>query len=58
MASTDLYKYCIIVTAVAASNPEVGSSRKRIPGDTISSIAILVLFFSPPDIPRFNEVPT
>ena len=55
---TNLYKYWIMVTAVAASSPDVGSSRKMIPGDTISSIAILVLFFSPPDIPRFNAVPT
>ena len=44
--------------AVAASNPLVGSSRNSIPGDTISSIAILVLFLSPPDIPRMYSVPT
>jgi len=53
-----LYKYWTTEVAVAASSPEVGSSRNIIPGDTISSIAIVVLFLSPPDIPRFNGVPT
>jgi len=40
--------------AVVASRPVVGSSRNNTAGDTIISIAILVRFLCPPDIPRIN----
>ena len=39
-------------TAVLASNPVVGSSKHRMLGEVISSIPMLVRFFSPPDTPR------
>ena len=42
---------------VLASSPVVGSSRKRTEGEVISSIAIDVLFLSPPDTPLINSVP-
>lgn len=44
--------------AVLASRPVVGSSKKRTGGSMISSIPILVLFLSPPEIPRMSCVPT
>ena len=44
-------------TAVWASRPVVGSSRKRTWGSIMSSIPMLVLFLSPPDTPRKNGVP-
>ena len=44
--------------AVVASNPVVGSSRNSTAGDTIISMAMLVRFFCPPEIPRINWVPT
>lgn len=45
-------------TAVNASNPVVGSSRKRYWGSIINSIPILVLFRSPPLTPRMKLLPT
>ena len=48
----------ITALAVLASNPVVGSSKKRILGLMINSIPILVLFLSPPDTPRMKETPT
>lgn len=44
--------------AVAASSPDVGSSRKRTAGSFMSSMPIIVLFFSPPEIPLIISVPT
>lgn len=44
--------------AVEASRPVVGSSRKRMLGDTMSSMAMQVLLRSPPDTPLMNSVPT
>ena len=44
--------------AVLESKPVVGSSRNKMDGSVISSIAILVRFLSPPDTPRINWVPT
>ena len=40
--------------AVVASSPVVGSSRNSTAGDTIISMAMLVRFFCPPEIPRIN----
>ena len=54
---TNSWSMRITDTAVAASNPVVGSSRNRMAGEAISSIAILVLFLSPPDIPLTNWLP-
>lgn len=44
--------------AVLASSPVVGSSRKRTDGSIISSMPMLVLFLSPPEMPRISCVPT
>lgn len=43
--------------AVVASSPVVGSSRNNTAGDTIISMAMLVRFLCPPDMPRINWVP-
>lgn len=40
------------------SNPDVGSSRKMTFGFVISSTAIAVHFFSPPDNPLIMTLPT
>lgn len=40
--------------AVLASSPEVGSSRKSTEGSMTSSMPMLVLFLSPPEIPRLT----
>ena len=45
----------ITAFAVEASSPVVGSSRYKTDGEIISSIAILVLFLSPPDTPRMKS---
>lgn len=44
--------------AVLESSPVVGSSRKRTEGSIMSSMPMLVLFRSPPEIPRISWVPT
>ncbi|OMJ20374.1 hypothetical protein AYI70_g4155 [Smittium culicis] len=44
--------------AVLLSSPVVGSSSNRILGSVSSFVAIPVLFFSPPDIPRDSTEPT
>ena len=44
--------------AVAESSPVVGSSRNTISGDMISSIPMLVHFFSPLETPLKISVPT
>ena len=44
--------------AVLASRPVVGSSRNSTDGSMISSIPMLVLFLSPPEIPLIIWVPT
>ena len=44
--------------AVLASRPVVGSSKKRTEGSMMSSMPMLVLFLSPPEIPRIIWVPT
>lgn len=53
-----LFKSSSTELAVLASRPVVGSSKKRTDGSMISSIPILVLFLSPPEIPRMSCVPT
>ena len=45
-------------SAVPASSPVVGSSRKMMLGLMMSSIPTFVLFRSPPDTPRMTSVPT
>ena len=54
------YSFNNLITdmAVDASSPVVGSSKNRIPGAMINSIPILVRFFSPPEMPLINSVPT
>jgi len=54
------YSFNNLITdmAVDASSPVVGSSRNRIPGATINSIPMLVLFLSPPEMPLIYSVPT
>ena len=47
----------MIYKALTESNPDVGSSSKRILGSEISSYPIEVLLRSPPDIPFFNIPP-
>ena len=44
--------------AVLASRPVVGSSRNRTEGSMISSMPMLVLLRSPPEMPRISWVPT
>mmetsp|Transcript_31977 Transcript_31977/g.55117 ORF Transcript_31977/g.55117 Transcript_31977/m.55117 type:complete len:91 (-) Transcript_31977:716-988(-) len=48
----------MIAKAVKLSRPEVGSSKKRTLGLTISSMPMHTLFFSPPDIPLTSADPT
>ncbi|TNN89466.1 hypothetical protein EYF80_000069 [Liparis tanakae] len=50
----DLFSNSRTELAVLASSPVVGSSRKRTEGSVISSMAMFILFFSPPEIPRVN----
>mmetsp|Transcript_1196 Transcript_1196/g.2868 ORF Transcript_1196/g.2868 Transcript_1196/m.2868 type:complete len:237 (-) Transcript_1196:485-1195(-) len=46
-----LLSVCTTLNAVYVSNPLVGSSRNRMLGSVISSMAIAVRFLSPPEIP-------
>ena len=46
------------INAVNESNPDVGSSKIKTYGFDISSIPILVLFLSPPEIPFIKASPT
>lgn len=50
----DLFSNNRTELAVLASSPEVGSSRKSTEGSIISSMPMLVLFLSPPEIPRIT----
>ena len=48
----------MISKAVVESRPVVGSSKNNKEGFDINSIPILVLFFSPPEIPLCKASPT
>mmetsp|Transcript_4795 Transcript_4795/g.9508 ORF Transcript_4795/g.9508 Transcript_4795/m.9508 type:complete len:274 (-) Transcript_4795:450-1271(-) len=50
-AAARLLSVWTTLKAVNVSRPEVGSSRNRMEGSVMSSIAIAVLFLSPPEIP-------
>ena len=50
-------RHCMSSSAVEASRPEVGSSRKSSDGSATSSIPMLTRFFCPPEMPRREAPP-